>query len=251
LLKNFKNKIMHITKDTIVGDLVAKDYRTATVFKQNGIDFCCNGNRTLEEVCKQKEMSVSNIIGELTQASQQTSAAQSDFNSWPLDLLADYIEKKHHRYVEEKTQEIKPYLDKICKVHGDHHPELHEINRLFNASTGELAMHMKKEELILFPAVRRMVKSQMQKTTPEKPQFGSINNPIKMMMHEHNNEGERFRQIEELSSKYNPPQDACNTYRVTFAMLKEFEDDLHLHIHLENNILFPKALELEKQIYHE
>lgn len=96
-----------------------------------------------------------------------------------------------------------------------------------------------------------MVKSQMQKTTPEKPQFGSINNPIKMMMHEHNNEGERFRQIEELSSKYNPPQDACNTYRVTFAMLKEFEDDLHLHIHLENNILFPKALELEKQIYHE
>lgn len=239
---------MQITKDTIVGDLVAKDYRTATVFKQNGIDFCCNGNRTLEEVCKQKEMSVTNIIGELTQASQQTSATQTDFNSWPLDLLADYIEKKHHRYVEEKIQEIKPYLDKICKVHGDHHPELYEINQLFNDSAGELAMHMKKEELILFPAVRRMVKSQMQKTTPEKPQFGSINNPIQMMMHEHNNEGERFRQIEALSNKYNPPQDACNTYRVTFAMLKEFEEDLHLHIHLENNILFPKSLELEKAI---
>lgn len=239
---------MQITKDTIVGDLVAKDYRTATVFKQNGIDFCCNGNRTLEEVCKQKEMSVTNIIGELTQASQQASAAQTDFNSWPLDLLADYIEKKHHRYVEEKIQEIKPYLDKICKVHGDHHPELYEINQLFNDSAGELAMHMKKEELILFPAVRRMVKSQMQKTTPEKPQFGPINNPIQMMMHEHNNEGERFRQIEALSNKYNPPQDACNTYRVTFAMLKEFEEDLHLHIHLENNILFPKSLELEKTI---
>ena len=242
---------MQITKDTIVGDLVAKDYRTATVFKQNGIDFCCNGNRTLEEVCKQKEMSVTNIIGELNQVSQQISASQTDFNSWPLDLLADYIEKKHHRYVEEKIQEIKPYLDKICKVHGEHHPELYEINQLFNDSAGELAMHMKKEELILFPAVRRMVKAQMQKTTPERPQFGSVNNPIKMMMHEHNNEGERFRKIEELSNKYNPPQDACNTYRVSFAMLKEFEDDLHLHIHLENNILFPKALELEKHIYHE
>ena len=242
---------MQITKDTIVGDLVAKDYRTATVFKQNGIDFCCNGNRTLEEVCKQKEMSVTNIIGELNQVSQQISAAQTDFNSWPLDLLADYIEKKHHRYVEEKIQKIKPYLDKICKVHGEHHPELYEINQLFNDSAGELAMHMKKEELILFPAVRRMVKAQMQKTTPERPQFGSVNNPIKMMMHEHNNEGERFRKIEELSNKYNPPQDACNTYRVSFAMLKEFEDDLHLHIHLENNILFPKALELEKHIYHE
>lgn len=242
---------MQITKDTSVGDLVAKDYRTATVFKQNGIDFCCNGNRTLEEVCKQKEMSVTNIIGELNQVSQQISAAQTDFNSWPLDLLADYIEKKHHRYVEEKIQEIKPYLDKICKVHGEHHPELYEINQLFNDSAGELAMHMKKEELILFPAVRRMVKAQMQKTTPERPQFGSVNNPIKMMMHEHNNEGERFRKIEELSNKYDPPQDACNTYRVSFAMLKEFEDDLHLHIHLENNILFPKALELEKHIYHE
>ena len=242
---------MQITKDTIVGDLVAKDYRTATVFKQNGIDFCCNGNRTLEEVCKQKEMSVTNIIGELNQVSQQISAAQTDFNSWPLDLLADYIEKKHHRYVEEKIQEIKPYLDKICKVHGEHHPELYEINQLFNYSAGELAMHMKKEELILFPAVRRMVKAQMQKTTPERPQFGSVNNPIKMMMHEHNNEGERFRKIEELSNKYNPPQDACNTYRVSFAMLKEFEVDLHLHIHRENNSLFPKALELEKHIYHE
>lgn len=242
---------MQITKDTIVGDLVAKDYRTATVFKQKGIDFCCNGNRTLEEVCKQKEMSVTNIIGELNQVSQQISAAQTDFNTWPLDLLADYIEKKHHRYVEEKIQEIKPYLDKICKVHGEHHPELYEINRLFNDSAGELAMHMKKEELILLPAVRRMVKAQMQKTTPERPQFGSINNPVKMMMHEHNNEGERFRKIEELSNKYNPPPDACNTYRVSFAMLKEFEDDLHLHIHLENNILFPKALELEKHIYHE
>ena len=97
---------MQITKDTIVGDLVAKDYRTATVFKQNGIDFCCNGNRTLEEVCKQKEMSVTNIIGELNQVSQQISAAQTDFNSWPWDLLADYIEKKHHPFKPSVPQEI-------------------------------------------------------------------------------------------------------------------------------------------------
>ena len=235
-------------KDKTIGGIVAEDFRTAAVFKKYGIDFCCKGNRTIEEACNKKNLDYT-IIQEEVETLLETPVENSlNFKSWSIDLLIDYIEKKHHRYVEEKTQEIKPYLDKICKVHGDHHPELHEINRLFNASTGELAMHMKKEELILFPAVRRMVKSQMQKTTPEKPQFGSINNPIKMMMHEHNNEGERFRQIEELSSKYNPPQDACNTYRVTFAMLKEFEDDLHLHIHLENNILFPKAIELEKQL---
>ena len=241
---------MVVDTNKTIGEMVADDFRTASVFSANKIDFCCKGNRTLDEVCSQKGLDVSTVLEQLEKATA-TDNTSIDFNTWELDLLIDYIEKKHHRYVEEKIQEIKPYLDKICKVHGEHHPELYEINQLFNDSAGELAMHMKKEELILFPAVRRMVKAQMQKTTPERPQFGSVNNPIKMMMHEHNNEGERFRKIEELSNKYNPPQDACNTYRVSFAMLKEFEDDLHLHIHLENNILFPKALELEKHIYHE
>ena len=241
---------MVVDTNKTIGEMVADDFRTASVFSVNKIDFCCKGNRTLDEVCSQKGLDVYTVLEQLEKATA-TDNTSIDFNTWELDLLIDYIEKKHHRYVEEKIQEIKPYLDKICKVHGEHHPELYEINQLFNDSAGELAMHMKKEELILFPAVRRMVKAQMQKTTPERPQFGSVNNPIKMMMHEHNNEGERFRKIEELSNKYNPPQDACNTYRVSFAMLKEFEDDLHLHIHLENNILFPKALELEKHIYHE
>lgn len=162
--------------------------------------------------------------------------------------MADYIEKKHHRYVEEKTREITPYLDKICRVHGDRHPELFEINEHFNATAGELAAHMKKEELILFPFVRKMAKAKQENTKLEAPHFGTVENPIQMMMHEHTAEGERFRKIETLSNNYTPPEDACNTYRVTFALLKEFEADLHLHIHLENNILFPKAIELEKQL---
>lgn len=143
---------------------------------------------------------------------------------------------------------MKQFLDKLCKVHGANHPELFEINEQFNASAGELAMHMKKEELILFPYIKKMVASKSNHQPEGKPNFGTVQNPINMMMEEHNVEGERFRKIAHLSYNYNPPADACNTYRVAFSLLKEFEEDLHLHIHLENNILFPKSVTLEKEL---
>lgn len=239
---------MKIQENNIIGELVARDYRAASVFKKYGIDFCCQGNRTIQDACKAKNIDASSVLADLNEANKTSTESSIDYQSWPLDLLVDYIEKKHHRYVEDKTQEIKPYLDKICRVHGDRHPELLEINNLFNEAAGELAAHMKKEELILFPFVRKIAKAKQENAKPEAPHFGTVENPIQMMMHEHNTEGERFRKIENLSDNYTPPVDACNTYRVTFALLKEFEADLHLHIHLENNILFPKAIELEKQI---
>ena len=170
-----------------------------------------------------------------------------DYKSWPLDLLVEYIEKKHHRYVEEKIPVLRQFLDKLGRVHGERHPELFKINELFTASAGELASHMKKEELILFPFVKKMVKAKLENGAIQSPQFGTVENPITMMMVEHDNEGQRFRDIAELTDNYNPPADACNTYKVTYAMLDEFEKDLHLHIHLENNILFPEAIKLEQQ----
>ncbi|WP_339886970.1 iron-sulfur cluster repair di-iron protein [uncultured Flavobacterium sp.] len=239
---------MNIQEDQIIGELVANDYRTASVFKKYNIDFCCQGNRTINDACEAKKIDEKLVVSDLNALMQSQSDSSIDFKSWPLDLLADYIEKKHHRYVEEKTLEIKPYLDKICRVHGERHPELYEINKHFNATAGELAMHMKKEELMVFPFIRKMVKSQQENTKVETPVFESVQFPIQAMMDEHTTEGDRFRKIEEISNNYTPPQDACNTYRVTFALLKEFEQDLHLHIHLENNILFPKAIELEKQL---
>lgn len=238
---------MKITESNIVGELVAQDYRTASVFKSHKIDFCCKGNRTIREVCDSGKVETASLLENLNKIVNSVEAGATDYQTWPLDLLADYIEKKHHRYVQEKTQEIKPYLDKICSVHGEHHPELFEIKDQFNASAGELAMHMKKEELILFPHVRKMVQSKQAGSMPDKPHFGTVNNPIQMMMAEHEVEGDRFRKIAELSNDYTPPADACNTYRVTFALIKEFENDLHTHIHLENNILFPKAIEMEKE----
>lgn len=232
----------------IIGELVAKDYRTASVFKKYSIDFCCQGNRTIEEACEKKNIDTKKVLEDLVAMMESKSESTTDYQSWPLDLLADYIEKKHHRYVQEKTLEIQPYLDKICKVHGERHPELLKIKEEFNASAGELAAHMKKEELILFPFIRKMTQAKMENIKVDAAHFGTVINPIQMMMDEHTVEGNRFRKIEELSNNYTPPQNACNTYRVSFSLLKEFEQDLHLHIHLENNILFPKAIEIEKEL---
>lgn len=239
---------MNNTMEKTIGQMVAEDYRTAQVFKNHKIDFCCKGNRSIQEVAEKNNLNVDVLLREMDEVQQQNNTENTDFKSWPLDLLTDYIEKKHHRYVEERIPVLKQYLDKLCRVHGEQHPELFKIAEHFNASAGELAMHMKKEELVLFPWVRKMVKAEQLNEKPDGPHFGSVRNLIQMMMQEHENEGDRFRQIADLSNNYTPPADACNTYRVAFSLLQEFEEDLHRHIHLENNILFPKAEVLEKQL---
>ena len=239
---------MDINENQILGEIVAQDYRTASVFKKYGIDFCCQGNRTIREASEKKGIEAKVLLHELEQIDNINVNSGTDFQSWPIDLLADYIEKRHHQYVENKILEIKPYLDKICKVHGDRHPELFDIQNEFQVASGELAAHMKKEEFILFPFVRKMVKAKQDGVKINAPFFGSVQNPVHMMMDEHSVEGDRFSKIDELSSHYTPPADGCNTYKVTFALLKEFEEDLHLHIHLENNILFPKTMAMEKEL---
>ncbi len=237
---------MQIEKDAIIGDIVAADYRSAALFKKHKIDFCCNGNRTIAQACEQKKIDTDALVAQLNELPSMNQAAGIDYNAWPLDLLADYVEKTHHRYVQNKIPDILPFLNKIVRVHGERHPELAEVEQLFNASASELSAHMKKEELILFPHIRKLYAAQST-ATPVQAAFGTVQNPIQVMMQEHDHEGERFRKIAELTNDYTPPADACNTYKVTFSMLKEFEDDLHLHIHIENNILFPKAITLEEK----
>ena len=198
---------METLEKKTIGEYVAQDFRTAALFSKYGIDFCCKGNRSVEEVCEKKDITPEELQEEINAVMATKSDNSIDFQSWPMDLLADYIEKTHHRYVESKLPTLLQFLDKLCKVHGASHPELFEINQLFIGCAGELTQHMKKEELILFPFIKK---------------------------------------IAEWTNNYTPPADACNTYKVTFAMLNEFEQDLHKHIHLENNILFPKAAKLEK-----
>ena len=231
-----------------VGQFVAEDFRTAAVFSSYGIDFCCKGEISVQEACKNKTIDLNDLLEKLQHVQSSNNLPSIDYKSWPLDLLADYIEKKHHRYVEEKTPVLRQFLDKLCKVHGQRHPELLEITTLFIGCAKDMASHMKKEELILFPFIKRMVRAKADGIKIESPQFTTVENPIALMKHDHEAEGDRFRNIAELTNSYTPPADACNTYKVTFAMLDEFEKDLHLHIHLENNILFPEAIKLEETL---
>jgi regulator of cell morphogenesis and NO signaling len=239
---------MKTTIGKTIGQMVADDYRAAEVFEAFGIDFCCKGNKTIDEVCESKGIYKNTLLQDLAKATQTETDSTLNYNTWPLDLLADYVEKKHHRYVENKTPALQQYLDKICMVHGKQHPELFKIKDLFDQSASELAAHMKKEELILFPFIRKMAIAKQENQPAPAPPFGTVQSPINNMKHEHDTEGEIFRKIAELSNNYTPPADACNTYKVTFSLLKEFEADLHLHIHLENNILFPKSIEMEQSI---
>lgn len=234
----------NITKESIIGQVVADNNQTVSVFKKYAIDFCCNGNRSIQEACLKTDISVEKLLDELNVVTP-TTGLTSEYASWPIDLLVDYILKKHHRYVEEKITEILPYLEKIVRVHGKQHPELYKVQQLFSDAAGELTKHLKKEELILFPFIQKMVFALENNQPIPSPHFQTVENPIQMMHHEHNNEGERFRQISNLTNTYTPPKDACTTFRLTYSLLQEFENDLHQHIHLENNILFPKAQQME------
>jgi len=236
---------MDITEKSVIGELVAQDYRTAAVFSKYGIDFCCKGNQSIKDVSEKKDLKADDVVTDLIDTTTSMVNTVIDYKSWPLDLLADYIEKKHHRYVAERTPVIQKYLAKISEVHGKAHPEVVTVTEEFNECASALAAHMKKEELILFPFIRKMVVSDSMEIPSSK--FGTVQNPIDMMKHEHEVEGDRFRKIAELSNNYTPPADACNTFMVTYSLLKEFEQDLHLHIHLENNILFPKAIIMESK----
>ena len=238
---------MSITTNKTIGEIVADDFRTAAIFKKHGIDFCCKGGRTIDEACENKGVAKDNLIHEL-EALPKGNTNEVDVRHWPLDLLTNYIVRIHHQYVTDKTPTLLQFLDKLCRVHGERHPELLQINRIFNETALDLQSHFKKEENILFPFIEKLVKAQQTgQPLPEIP-FGSVENPIAMMMDEHSAEGDRFEEIVKLTNGYTPPADACNTYRVTYQMLQEFETDLNRHIHLENNILFPKAIALEKEL---
>ncbi|MDM1048811.1 iron-sulfur cluster repair di-iron protein [Sphingobacterium hotanense] len=231
-----------------IGDIVAKNFHAAAVFSKYGLDFCCGGGKSVQEAATKKSVDVEKLTEELKAVLSEPNETHIDYASWPADLLASYIEKTHHRYVREKAPVILAYLNKLCQVHGGRHPELLEVNKLFQECAKELGQHLVKEEKILFPYIVQMINSEIDHTQLAAAPFGSIENPIHMMEHEHDAEGERFEKIAKLTDNYAVPADGCSTYRVTYEMLKEFEDDLHKHIHLENNILFPKSIALQQAL---
>lgn len=239
---------MNITQDRTIGSIVAEDYRAAAALTRYGIDFCCKGGRTVEEVCRTKNIDMDDLAGEIAEELERGTRSGEDPAEWTLTRLAEHIEQVHHAYVNARTPILLQYLNKLCKVHGERHPELFEIAEEFMACAHAMAVHMKKEELLLFPFIKQLERTAAEGLPAPHPHFGSVGRPVTVMMHDHDAEGERFRRIKELSYGYANPPDGCVTYATAMKLLQEFEADLHRHIHLENNILFPGAIDLEQRI---
>lgn len=237
---------MNQLEELTIAEIVAKDFRTSDVFRNHGIDFCCGGKIQLTQAAKQHQIEVSKLVDEIKSIQNNENAQTHDYYNWQVDFLADYIEQVHHRYVAKEVPVLRSYLAKIAEVHGKNHPELKRVEKLFDASATALISHMQKEEKVLFPLIRKLAAIKMDTTKAGKSAYIPVHNPIVVMIQEHETEGSRFKEIASLTQNYAVPADACNTYMVALSKLEAFEKDLHLHIHLENNILFPKAAELEK-----
>ncbi len=239
---------MELTKERKVNEVVTENYKAADVFHKHGIDFCCGGNITIEEACNQSNSGCEELIDELEQAINTKDFESDLIARLSLDQLIDHIVENHHAFVHANVAPIKQYLSKIAQVHGTNHPELHKVKALFEASAGDLTMHMQKEELVLFPYIKKLTVAVPRGEKPRGFGFKSVAEPIQAMHADHDIEGERFREIARLTDDYQLPEDGCSTYRVALEKLRDFESDLHRHIHLENNILFPRAIELEKKV---
>lgn len=241
---------MKFPETLTVADVVTENIKTAHIFKKYGIDFCCGGGISIRKAAEKANVKYDDLERDLLNV-ENTSSRASNYNNYELDFLTDHIIHVHHKYVEENIPLIIQYAARVVQVHGDHYPELREIQQLFSLVSTELGGHMKKEELILFPLIKKMVNAKRAGESVPEPHFGTVDNPIKMMEAEHEEAGEILRTIAQLSQNYIPPEGACNTFRAFYAKLDEFEQDLHQHVHLENNILFPKALKLEKEFRQE
>jgi len=232
-----------------IGQIVAEKYPAWEVFENYKIDFYNGGKRTLEEAAKESNIDVQTLLSEIENAHDVKSEGDTNFNSWDLGVLSEYIVKNYHRKADKQIQIVKPALEKACNEHGEQHPELKEIQSFFGQVAGWLAMHQKKEELILFPYIRKMADAKKNnKTFVRPPATKSVENPVDMLMHEHTNQAAALRKIGNMTGEYKAPGYADNSLKETLNILKEMEVDLHKHIHLENNILFPKALKLDKEL---
>ena len=218
------------------------------MFKKYGLDFCCGGKRTVREACASKGIDVALVEQELLQAGDVVFSRALPYNSWSPDFLSTFIVNSHHQYVRQVLPDIRSTAAKVMKVHGAEHPELVEIQRLVESINEELTLHMMKEEKILFPYIQELVMARDGDASVYRSQFRSVTNPIHMMEMEHELVGESISKIRMLTNDYLLPLDACASYRFLYQLLQEFEEDLHVHVHLENNILFPKAIALEKQV---
>lgn len=237
-----------INPEMTIGEIIAADFRRSETLNKHGIDFCCGGKKTLAQACAENGLDETALLAEIAQAQPMVSGLMNRFGQWDVRFLIDYILINHHNYLKTEMPVISALMNKTTQAHGNNHPELATITHLFNGLKSELEAHMVKEERILFPFIKQLISASEGSTKIEGFHCGHIEQPIQAMEYEHISAGESLEQIRKLSKDFTVPEDACNTFRLAYTKLAEFDADLRQHIHLENNILFPKARTLENNV---
>lgn len=227
-----------------IGEVVAADYRTAEIFERHGIDFCCGGKIPIIEACKSKGIDPATLISELESLQQEPVVRSQNYSSWTLSFLADYIVNTHHLYLKENDEQIVAYARKIASVHGERHPEVVQIAAIFEKIATDMVAHLKEEEEIFFPALKRAEATKTNGSQPDAVDRETIRNSLVRLHRDHEEVGDAIHEIRRLANGFKIPDDVCNTFMLTYRKLEEFENDLHKHVHLENNILFLKAAQL-------
>ncbi|MDP3358258.1 MAG: iron-sulfur cluster repair di-iron protein [Lutibacter sp.] len=222
-------------RNKTIAEIVSDDISTASVFKKYQLDFCCGGGKTVENACEKANINVDDVVNDLLNNKSKNEAPNLNFKDWSAEFLADYIVYVHHTYVKQNLGVISEFAEKVANVHGQHEPKTVEISKLFSIISNELTAHMGREEFILFPAI---------KAKADNPHFEFDEKTLSLIEDEHEEVGTLIKKIQELSSNFTPPEWACNTFKALYFKLEEFTNDLYQHIHLENNILFPKVKKL-------
>jgi regulator of cell morphogenesis and NO signaling len=236
---------MEFNSETKVKEIALSNPGAKRILEEAGVDYCCGGGKSLHDACAHSDVSPEEVLNRLRENKEQVGPEDTNWTSALLSELTRHIVGKHHRYVREAIPRVRGLLVKVKGKHGENHPEIAEIENLFFDLAHEMTMHMQKEEMILFPYIEALERSAEGNETLEPPFFQTVRNPIHAMMQEHDAAGELVKQIRKASSEYTAPSDACPSYKTLYQDLREFEADLHQHVHLENNILFPRAVELE------
>jgi regulator of cell morphogenesis and NO signaling len=237
---------MTIATTKTVGEIAAEIPSATREFEKLGIDYCCGGSRTLGEACAEANISIDEVVARLQKS--MTTSQSGENQDWQKQLLADligHITSTHHVFVRQECPRIEALADKVVGVHGKNHPELLRVQETFSALAGELSVHLMKEEQVLFPYLLRMEENTLAGEPAPPAMFGTVMNPVRMMMQEHDGAGDALRSLRSITCDYKVPEDACISYRTLYQALQGFESDLHQHIHLENNILFPRAVAME------
>lgn len=242
------DRVPNLNPEQSVGAWVTADYRLAALFERHGIDFCCGGDKPLTEACAEHGVSPETLLDEIRQVTAVADGGEQ-YDQWALDFLADYIVNQFHTSNRQTMPQIADYAATVADVHGAAHPETVAIARLWPQVQGEMGMHMQREELLIFPYIKRLVRSQEEGVAPRPLANGSLKELIVKLEAEHEATGDALAELARLSGGYTPPADACPTYRTLYALLAQFDATTKKHVHLENNILFPKAIRLEEAVF--